>query len=128
MLSGPVALQGEGLANSKTKVQDAVYYLDYQGARLLATIPQMRRTVEGTQVIGRFAVRDLIRDFRIPNGTTPRFLMSVAEIADPTGWAPLIVLETETGRVATYRAYVSAIGPRGSEAPRFELLELRELP
>ena len=54
--SGPVSIEH----NPGLKIQvdrDAIYYLDYKGGRLLATVPTTRQTAEGTQVVDGFAER-----------------------------------------------------------------------
>jgi hypothetical protein len=122
---GPIAT----VYHSKLKVQfthDALYYLDYKGGRLLATVPTLRQSAAGTRVLDEFAERDLVSDFRIGPGVVPHFLMSVGNLgASGEGWAPLYVVETATGQVAVYRVQAQIVG--NSSRPGFDLLEIRSL-
>ncbi len=128
--SGPVARRMVRVdqLNSVATFQDAVYFLDYSTGQLHAAVPQTRKTIGKTSMLGAFATRNLVSDFRPPQGTTPEFLMTVGEVADPSGWAPLFVYESVTGKVGTYRVVPKGSGPEGALPPRFELLELRQLP
>jgi hypothetical protein len=123
--AGPIAT----LYQAKQRVQvtqDALYYLDYKGGRLLAAVPSLRQTVAGTRVLDEFAERDLVSDFRIGPGVAPHFLMTVGSLgASGDGWAPLFVFESATGQVAAYRVQAQMVG--SSARPRFDLLELRSL-
>ena len=115
--------------NSIKKVQiaqDGLYYLDYGGGRLMATVPSYQQSVGGVRVLGDFAERDLIADFGLPRGTTPHFLMTTGTLgALAEGWAPIYVVETTTRQVAAYRVVDQRTGR--STRPRFELLERRPL-
>ena len=106
---------------------DAVYFLDYKGGRLLATVPSYRQTTTSTRVIEPFSERDLVADFKLDldAGPRPRFLMTTGSIGpDNAGWAPLYVFETTTSQVGVYRMLIQkTIGD--TARPRFELLELR---
>ena len=105
---------------------DALYYLDYKGGRLLATVPTLRQTAAGTRVLDEFAARDLVSDFRIGPGVVPHSLMTVGSLgASGDGWAPLYVAETATGQMAVYRVQAQMVG--NSSRPRFDLLEIRSL-
>jgi hypothetical protein len=123
--SGPIAT----VYQAKQRVQvthDALYYLDYKGGRLLATVPTLRQTVAGTRVLEEFAERDLVADFRIGPGVVPHFLMTVGGLgASGDGGAPLFVVETATNQVAAYRVQPQTVGR--SSRPRFDLLEIRSL-
>ncbi|ADV61614.1 hypothetical protein Isop_1025 [Isosphaera pallida ATCC 43644] len=113
--------------------QDGLYYLDYRRGRLLATIPGQQfvgdpltsRNAKLDQAgiqpryIQGFVERDLVRDFGVAPGSTPRFMMVVGRILND-GWAPLFVFETTTGKVATYR--LSMAGTKGQAS--LELLEV----
>ncbi|CAN5897305.1 hypothetical protein BH23PLA1_BH23PLA1_23560 [soil metagenome] len=120
--TGAVSIQ----VNPTTKVvfrQDALYFLDYKGGRLMATVPDQIQTGKGTKVLGHFTTRDLIADFRLPPGTTPKFLMTVGEIGvSGFGWAPLYVFETSTKQVAVYQVQL------GDSQPQFDLIERKNLP
>jgi hypothetical protein len=124
--SGPVAIEH----NAGLKIQvphDAVYYLDYKGGRLLAVVPSLRQTVGGTQMLGSFAERDLVKDFKLtPGSSTPHFLMTTGTLGALNGaWGALYVFETSTKQVATYRVFQQTVG--GSPQPRFDLLEVRSM-
>ena len=105
-------------------LQEAVYYLNYQSGYLLAAVPIGGGSVMGKgKVLGDFAERDLVADFELPPNSRPHFVMTTVNTTE--GWAPLIVIETHSGKVATYRA--SAQITIGSNRPRFDLLEIRSL-
>ncbi len=106
--SGPIALVPHPISKSLHPV-DAVYYLDYRGARLLASVPNAVSTVSETanaseRITSDFAERDLATDFQIPPGVEPTFHMTVARLGFANGgWAPLYVFESATNQVAAYR-------------------------
>lgn len=105
-------------------LQEAVYYLNYQSGYLLAAVPMGSANVIGKgKVLGDFAERDLVADFNIPPNSKPHFVMSAVSTTE--GWAPLIVIETRSGKVATYRCMAQLMP--GSNRPRFDLLEIRSL-
>jgi hypothetical protein len=122
VVTGPISMQ----VNPGTNVvfrQDALYFLDYKGGRLLASIPEQLQVGGKTQVLGNFAERDLVNDFRLSPGITPKFLMTVGELGmSGFGWAPLYVFETSSKQVAVYRVQSSGQGPQ------FDLLEIKKLP
>lgn len=129
LMSGAVAIE----YNERTKTQatqDALYYLDYRAARLIATIPVQRQSAKGSQMIEGFAERDLMTDFKIDaeRGVNPHFLMTTGSLgAYGEGWSPLYVFETTTKQVAVYRLQAQAVGSNS----KFELVELKsfaELP
>lgn len=123
--SGPIAVDTSGDEKQAVAIpQDAVYYLNYSTGKLLATIPAMQQTAAGTTIINDFAERDLLVDFGIQPGVNPHFLMTTASLGlRGEGWAPLIVVETETGQMATYK--VSARSTAGSRRPIFQLMDRR---
>ena len=124
--TGPVLVRYDEAAKGPVAL-DAVYFLDYKGGRLLATVPSYRQTTTSTHLIEPFSERDLIADFKLDldGGPRPRFLMTTGSIGpDNAGWAPLYVFETTTSQLAVYRMLMqTTIGT--SLRPRFELLELR---
>ncbi len=114
--------------NEGTKVQtalEAVYFLDYRGARLLATVPTFRQSLGSSQVIDGFVERDLLADFKVdPDKAAPHFLMTPGSLGlFSPGWAPLFVFETTTKQVAVYRVQTQSIGVKSK--PRFELIEIK---
>ena len=123
--TGPITLQ----YNQQTKIQapqDAVYFLDYRGGRLLATVPIQRQSAQGSQMIDGFIERDLVADFKIDRegGRDPHFLMTPGSLgAYGEGWSPLFVFETTTKRVAVYKLQLQTFGTKSSS--RFELLEMK---
>jgi hypothetical protein len=126
--SGPVAIQYS--KENKTQASlDAIYFLDYRGARLLATIPSLRQTLTPgatvAKLIDEFAERDLMADFHLDeNGPAPHFVMTTGSLgALGDGSAPLFVFETTTKQVAAYRSEALATGR--SSKPKFELMQLR---
>jgi hypothetical protein len=126
-----IVAAGPILAKAQSKLEvhvarDALYYLDYKGGRLLATIPSLRQSAAGSRVFDDFAERDLVADFRIGPGTAPHFLMTTANLGSSgDGWAPLYVFETTTNQAAAYLIQPQVVG--SSTRPRFELLEVRSL-
>ncbi len=130
LTTGPVAIQ----YNEQTKTQatqDALYFLDYRAARLVATVPVQRQSTKGSQLIEGFVERDLMADFKIDTerGVNPHFLMTPGSLgAYGEGWSPLYVFETTTKQVAVYKLQAQAVGTKSS---KFELLEIKsfaELP
>jgi len=125
LTTGVVAIQYD--ESNKIQVpREALYYLDYKAGKLLATIPTYRQTVQSTTYLDPFAERDLVADFEIDldNGPRPRFMMTTGQLGTfGSGWAPLFVFETTTGKVGVYRVQQQSIGLRNQL--RFELLEMR---
>lgn len=125
LAAGPVSLQYNELTKTQA-AQDAIYFLDYRGARLLATVPILRQTNSGSQLIDGFVERDLAADFKIDleRGPAPHFLMTPGSLgAYGDGWAPMYVFETTTRQVAVYKIAPQSVGARSQS--RFELLELK---
>jgi hypothetical protein len=124
--TGPVLVRFDEAAKGPIAL-DAVYFLDYKGGRLLATVPSYRQTTSSTHLIEPFSERDLIADFKLDldAGPRPRFLMTTGSIGpDNAGWAPLYIFETTTSQLAVYRMLRhTTIGTQ--TRPRFELLEMR---
>lgn len=125
--TGPILLR----YNEGTKVQiplDAIYYLDYKGGRLLATVPSYRQSFGPAKLLDEFAERDLVADFKLDldNGPRPHFLMTTGALGTYSdGWAPLFVFETTTNQVAVYKVAQQMVGAQS--VPKFELVELRSL-
>lgn len=122
--TGPVLVQYDEGTKSPIALE-ALYFLDYKGGRLMATIPSYRAEGVKTQIIDGFAERDLVADFKLEAGARPRFAMTTGSLGRYTaGWAPLYVFETTTGQVAVYRMQV---GQSYGTAPssQFELIEIR---
>ncbi len=116
--------------NDRTKVQsaqEAIYYLDWKGGRLLGTLPLLRQSMGSSQVIDTFVERDLIADFKLDTAAGvpyPHFLMTPGSLgAYGAGWSPLFVFETTTKQVAVYKIQTQAIGTKSQ--PKFELLQLK---
>ena len=114
--------------NERTKIQaaqEAVFFLDYRGARLLATIPMLKQSQTGTQIIDGFAERDLAADFKInEGGPVPHFVMTSGSFgANGANWSPLFVFETVSKQVAVYRVQPHSVGK--TVQPKFDLLEVR---
>jgi hypothetical protein len=122
LATGPVAIE----YNDQTKTQatqDALYFLDYRGARLVATVPVQKQSTKGAQLIEGFVERDLMADFKIDaeRGANPHFLMTPGSLgAYGQGCSPLYVFETTTKRVAVYKLQAQAVGAKA----KFELLEM----
>ncbi len=127
--TGPVMVRFDEA--TKTAIPtDALYFLDYEGGRLLATIPSYRQTTKALSLIDGFEERDLVADFKLDldTGPRPRFLMTTGSLGAYTdGWAPLYVFETSTQKLGIYRFQTQQTVGKPSTA-RFELIELRSLP
>jgi hypothetical protein len=124
--TGPVLMQYDDATKAPIALE-AVYFLDYKGGRLLATVPTYRLAAGKMEFIDGFAERDLAADFRLEleGGQRPRFLMTTGGLGRySSGWAPLYVFETTTGQVGIYRVQVGQA--YGANAPaQFELVEMR---
>lgn len=103
--------------------QHALYYLEYRTGRLLATLPTPKVSNRSSQLLSGFAERDLVQDFRLTPGTTPRFLMTTAGVGD--GPEPLFVCETTTGQMACYLLEFQMTG--NASRPKFQLLEIKAI-
>ena len=124
--TGPVLLQYDQMSRAPIPL-DAVYFLDYAGARLLATIPSYRQVGQTTQMLHGFSERDLAADFKLDRypGQTPRFLMTTGSLGQySSGWAPLYVFETMTKQVAVYRMDASVTAGTAAQS-RLDLVELQ---
>jgi len=108
---------------------EAVYLLDYKAGRLVATIPTLRQTIKGTEIVENFDERDLVADFKLDldAGPRPRFLMTTGSVGPHVmGNAPLYVFETTTSQLAIYRlGMTTQFSPTNLQArPKFELVQL----
>jgi hypothetical protein len=123
--TGPVLVRYDEAAKAPIPLE-AVYILDYKGARLLATVPTYRQTARSTEILEKFVERDLVVDFKLELGVgpSPHFLMTTGSLGPYTaGWAPLYVFETESKQVGVYRIHLQQSSLKSSR-PRFELVEL----
>lgn len=124
--TGPVLQQYDDATKAAIPLE-ALYFLDYRGGRLIATVPSYRAEGTKAQLLDVFVERDLVADFKLDldGGPRPRFLMTTGSLGRfSSGWAPLYVFETTSGQVAVYRMQVGQT--YGSTAPaQFELLEVR---
>ncbi len=107
--AGPVKVEtGAAMGLGAGKIQaplDAVYWLDYAGARLYAAIPSARQTARDVALLRDFAERDLVADFGLAPGVEPKFLMQTASMGGMGGGtALLVVIEATTKQVAAYQA------------------------
>jgi hypothetical protein len=124
--AGPVLMQYDDTSKAPIPLE-ALYFLDYNGGRLLATIPSYRMVGTKMELIDGFIERDLVADFKLDlgAGARPRFLMTTGSLGRySSGWAPLYVFETTTGQVAVYRMQV---GQKYGETAsgQFDLVQLR---
>jgi hypothetical protein len=123
--TGPVLVQYDGV---KSPIPlDAVYVLDYETGRLLATVPTYQQSASSTHIIDAFVERDLVADFNLDLGsrTPPQFMMTPGSLGQYTaGWAPLYVFETTTKQLGVYRIQIQQSTARSSR-PKFERVELR---
>jgi hypothetical protein len=126
VVSGPVGIKYSHQTQTAI-AQEAVYFLNYSKGLLLATVPMPQQVGTNTQVLHEFAERDLVKDFELPAGSSPHFLMTAGTMGATTdGAAPLFVFETTTGQVAAYR--VSPVFSGRTFKPTFELLEKKADP
>jgi hypothetical protein len=125
--AGPISIEYNEALKSPVP-RDAIYYLDYRGGRLLATIPSPLQSGNVKRVIDSFAERDLVADFKLAAGSSsPHFMMTTGTMGALNGaWAPLFVFETNSKQVATYKLVPQTIG--NTSKPLFELLEIRAMP
>lgn len=106
--SGPVA-QVPHPASKTLYPIDAVYYLDYRGARLLVSVPNAGSNLTDMpnntdRLTSDFVERDLAADFPMPPGVEPSFHMTVPSMGFGNGgWAPLYIFESATNQMASYR-------------------------
>jgi hypothetical protein len=124
--TGPVLVRYDEAAKGPVAL-DALYFLDYKGGRLLATVPTYQQTTTSTRLIESFSERDLVADFKLnlDTGPRPRFLMTTGSLGPYNdGWAPLYVFETNSSQVAIYRMQVQLTIGKTSR-PRFDLVEVR---
>ena len=123
LTTGVVALEFDKVKQMNI-AKEAVYFLDYQGGRLLATVPGIQQTPGQVRVLGDFAERDLIADFGVPRNLEPHFAMTTGSIGEHGDtWAPVYVVETVTKQIAVYRVVEQRTVT--SSRPKFELLERR---
>lgn len=122
VLTGPISVEQD--RQGKFYPVEALYVLNYSNGLLLAAVPRLEGSTAGRKTFSDFAERDLVKDFGIEPGTNPHFLMSTVNCGvRAQGWAPLVVIETETGQVATYQVQPQTIG--ATDQPRFLLLDRR---
>src|SRR4051794_4821371 len=77
LATGPIATQyNEGTKTQAT--QDALYFLDWKALRLRATVPVLRQSTAGPNLIDGFVERDLAADFKVDleRGASPHFMMT----------------------------------------------------
>jgi hypothetical protein len=108
---------------------DGIYWIDSRpapdadGFKLYASIPSPYQIGTRTEVIGGVAERDLIVDFGIKPGTTPRFLLNTASLgAMVRGASAVLVFELTTKQVGVYVASPHAVA--GNKTPSLELNQL----
>ena len=123
LTAGAISIESAGDDKHPISIpQDALYYMNYSTGKLYATVPSLLQNAAGTHAQTDFSERDLLVDFAIKPGVTPHFLMTTAGLGGRSlGWAPLFVIETETGQIATYKVEVQLKG--SSSRPIFQLLD-----
>jgi hypothetical protein len=104
--------------------EEALYVLNKSKGLLLAAVPDYKQSVNSMKILSDFAERDLVKDFGLEPGSNPHFLMTTLAIGTQgQGWSPLLVMETESGQVATYRVQIQAT--QGTNRPLFQLVDRR---
>jgi hypothetical protein len=126
-VAGPVKVEtGGAMQFGMGKIQaplDAVYWIDYRGARLYASIPSSRKTAKEVQLLRDFAERDLVEDFSLKPRDQPSFLMQAASLGGMGGGSSLlIVIEATSKQIGAYQAMPRANTLDGR--PQFERLQL----
>jgi hypothetical protein len=107
--------------------QDGLYVLNYSNGLLLAALPAYEQSSTAIRYVSDFAERDLVQDFALAPGSRPHFLMTTIEMGSQgDGTSPLLVFETETGQMATYRVVREITS--GTTRPKLQLLERRTDP
>ena len=125
LTTGPLMVRIDDSTKAPTSL-DAVYFLDYKGGRLLASLPTFRQSINSTKIIDSLVERNLAADFKLDLDTGPRphFLMTTGSLGPYTaGWAPLYVVETTTQQLAVYRLHIQQSSVKSSR-PKFELLQI----
>ncbi len=124
IVTGPVRVQYDAATKAPIPL-DALYILDYNSGRLLASLPTYRQSTQGTTIIESFVERDLAADFKIRPGSRVHFHMTTGSLGQYTaGWAALYVIETTTNQIGVYR--LQSQGEPGSRGrPAFELLQMQ---
>ncbi len=125
LLTGPTLVRYDDALRVPIS-HDAIYYLDYKGGRLLATVPSYLSSSNSRKLLDSFAERDLVADFKLDpeRGAKPHFLMTTGALGTHSdGWAPLYVFESSTSQVAVYKVQQQKIGT--DNRPLFELMEIR---
>ena len=126
-VAGPVKVESGGAMQfGMGKIQaplDAVYWIDYRGARLYASIPSSRKTAKDVQLLREFSERDLVADFALKPGDQPSFLMQAASLGGMGGGSSLlIVIEATSKQIAAYQAQPRRT--RSTAGREFERLQL----
>lgn len=120
--TGSIVVQLDGMKNPVPL--DAVYHLDYSGARLLGGVPNVKKTADVTNIVEGFAERDLVADFKLSRDTAPHFQMTTGSLgSQASGLSLLYVFETTSKQVAIYRLTPQSVGLTAT--PRFDLLQLK---
>jgi hypothetical protein len=111
--------------NDARKVQtpvEGLVYLDYRRGRLVGTMPELRQIGQQSKYLSNFTERDLVEDFQIEPGTTPRFMMSaIAAGAMTDGGQLLVVLDTQSRQTRVYKFSYQQAGVEFK--PQFSLVE-----
>jgi hypothetical protein len=111
--------------NDARKVQtpvEGLVYLDYRRGKLVGTMPELRQIGQQSKYLSNFTERDLVEDFQIEPGTTPRFMMSaIAAGAMTDGGQLLVVLDTQSRQTRVYKFSYQQAGVEFK--PQFSLVE-----
>lgn len=111
--------------NDARKVQipvEGLVYLDYRRGKLVVTMPELRQVGFQKQVLSNFNERDLVGDFDIRPGTTPKFLLttfSTGALSD--GGQLLAVVESQSRQTRIYKLSFQQSGVEFK--PQFTLIE-----
>lgn len=111
--------------NDARKVQipiEALVYLDYRRGKLVGTIPEQFQIGQQARVLSNFTERDLVEDFQMEPGKSPRFLVSAISSGAMTDGAQfLAVLEAQSRQTRIYKLGFQQSGV--DFKPQFSLVE-----
>ena len=105
LTSGPIAIEYNSL--TKTQAQkDALYFLDYRGGRLLATVPTQRESMGGAKVI------DALEDcFELQRGDLVHARQTLRDHGNMSSVTVLFVLRAALDAKQGGRRLLTTLGP-----------------
>ena len=111
--------------NDARKVQipvEGLVYLDYRRGKLVVTMPELRQFGQQKRILSNFSERDLVEDFEIKPGTTPKFLMSSFSTGALSDSGQILaVIESQSRQTRLYKLTFQQSGVEFK--PQFNLVE-----